>query len=113
MLILFSYVFVRGYYCIKVVEFFEPFGEKNPVLVFLTRKVRIESLEFIGKNEAPHLKLLISGGKYRWPAVFWRAAERAGKDFDINEEVDIVYHLGRNYFQNTDTLQLTILDIHR
>ncbi len=98
---------------IKVVEFFEPFGEKNPVLVFLTRKVRIESLEFIGKNEAPHLKLLISGGKYRWPAVFWRAAERAGKDFDVNEEVDIVYQLGRNYFQNTDTLQLTILDIHR
>lgn len=98
---------------IKIVEFFEPFGERNPALVFLTRKVRIESLEFIGKNEAPHLKLLISGGKYRWPAVFWRAAERAGKDFDINEEVDIVYHLGRNYFQNTDTLQLTILDIHR
>ena len=27
--------------------------------------------------------------------------------------MDIVYHLGRNYFQNTDTLQLTILDIHR
>lgn len=98
---------------IKVVEFFEPFGEGNPTLVFLTRKVRIESLEFIGKNGAPHLKLLISGGKYRWPAVFWRAAERAGKDFDINEEVDIVYQLARNYFQNTDTLQLTILDIHR
>lgn len=98
---------------IKVVEFFEPFGEGNPALVFLSRKVRIESLEFIGKNGAPHLKLLISGGKYRWPAVFWRAAERAGKDFDINEEVDIVYRLERNYFQNTDTLQLTILDIHR
>ncbi len=62
---------------------------------------------------APHLKLLISGGKYRWPAVFWRAAERAGKDFNINEEVDIVYQLERNYFRNTDTLQLTILDIHR
>jgi single-stranded-DNA-specific exonuclease len=98
---------------IKVVEFFEPFGEGNPALIFLTRKVRIESLEFIGKKETSHLKLLISGGKYRWPAVFWRAAERAGKDFDINEEVDIVYQLARNYFQNTDTLQLTILDIHR
>ena len=98
---------------LRLVQRKKPFGEGNPALVFLSRKVRIESLEFIGKNGAPHLKLLISGGKYRWPAVFWRAAERAGKDFDINEKVDIVYRLERNYFQNTDTLQLTILDIHR
>ncbi|MBA7656418.1 hypothetical protein ES703_64342 [subsurface metagenome] len=96
---------------IKVVEFFEPYGEGNPALCFLTRGVRIEALEIIGKLEMSHVKLLLSAGKYRWPAVYWNAAERAGKDFKPADTVDIVYRLARNYFQNTETLQLTILDL--
>ncbi|GAH38216.1 unnamed protein product, partial [marine sediment metagenome] len=33
---------------IKVVEFFEPYGEGCPPLVFLTRRVRIDTLDIIG-----------------------------------------------------------------
>jgi single-stranded-DNA-specific exonuclease len=98
---------------IKVVEFFEPFGEGSPPLTFLTRRVRIESLEIVGRREAAHVKLLLSADRYRWPAVFWNAAERAGKDFAREDLVDIVFRLGRNYFMNTETLQLTLVDLKR
>jgi single-stranded-DNA-specific exonuclease len=98
---------------IKVVEFFEPFGEGSPPLTFLTRRVRIESLEIIGRREAAHVKLLLAADRYRWPAVFWNAAGRAGKDFGREDLVDIVYRLGRNYFMNTETLQLTLVDLKR
>ncbi len=98
---------------VKVVETLEPYGEGWPPLVFLTRRVRIEDLSVMGRREAVHLRLLIGADRFRWPAVFWNAADRAGRDFGMSDTVDIVYRMGRNYFQNVETLRLTILDIHR
>jgi single-stranded-DNA-specific exonuclease len=98
---------------IKVVDFFEPFGEGNPPLVFLARKVKIESIETMGRREENHLKLTVAAGKYRWPAVCWRAAERGGMDFKVDDRVDIVFRLSRNYYESMENLRLTILDLHR
>ena len=98
---------------IRVVERFEPFGEGSPPVTLLTRGARIESLEIVGRKEAAHVRLLLAADRYKWPAVYWNAAERAGKDFAPGDTVDVVYRLGRNYFQNTETLQLTVMDLKR
>jgi single-stranded-DNA-specific exonuclease len=98
---------------IKVVEIFEPYGEGCPPLVFLTRGARIQRLEIVGKRDPAHVKMLLAADRYKWPAVYWNAANRAGKDFDRDDQVDIVFRLNRNYFMNTETLQLTILDMNR
>jgi single-stranded-DNA-specific exonuclease len=98
---------------IKVVERFEPYGEGCPPLVFLTRGARIERLEIVGRREPAHVKMLLSVDRYKWPAVYWNAAPRASRDFERNDRVDIVFRLHRNYFMNTETLQLTILDLKR
>jgi single-stranded-DNA-specific exonuclease len=98
---------------IRVVELFEPFGEASPPVTLLTRGVRIESLEIVGRKEAAHVRLLLAADRYKWPAVYWNAAERAGRDFGPGETVDVVYRLGRNYFQNTESLQLTVVDLKR
>ena len=98
---------------IKTVEMFEPYGENNPPLVFLSRGVKIESMELMGKNEQKHLKLLFAAGRYKWPAVFWNAADKANNEFSRNDTVDIVFRLGRNYFMNKESLQLTIIDLKK
>jgi single-stranded-DNA-specific exonuclease len=98
---------------IRVVETFEPYGEGCPPLVFLTRGARIERLEIVGRREPAHVKMLLAADRYKWPAVYWNAAPRAGKDFDRNDTVDIVFRLNRNYFMNAENLQLTILDLKR
>ncbi len=98
---------------IKVVDFFEPFGEGNPPLVFLARGVTIESVEPIGRREDLHLKLTIAAGRHRWPAVCWKAGEKCGTEFQVNDKVDVVFRLGRNYYENREGLRLTILDLHR
>ncbi len=98
---------------IKVVETFEPYGEGCPPLVFLTRGARIEQLEIVGRKDPAHVKMLLAADRYKWPAVYWNAAPLAGKEFDRNDTVDIVFRLNRNYFMNTETLQLTILDLKR
>ncbi len=98
---------------IKTVEQLEPYGEGHPPLLFLTRNVKIEEMTPMGSTEPQHLRILLAAGAHRWPAVFWRSADRMKVDFDVGDTVDVIFRMGRNYFRNTETLQLTILDMHR
>ena len=98
---------------IRVVERLEPYGEGFPPLTFMTRGLRIESLEIVGKRERAHVKMLLGGERYRWPALYWNAAEKARTEFDLEDTVDVAYRLGRNYFRNTETLQLSVVDLKR
>lgn len=97
----------------NVVERFEPYGECNLPLYFLSRGLKILSLDLIGKANSDHVKMLMDTGKTKWPAIMWNGAERVKKDFDENDTVDIVYHVNKNFFQNTESLRLTIIDIKR
>ncbi len=98
---------------IKIVEMMEPYGEEHRPIQFLLRDAVIDELSLMGNSDAKHVKLLIRSGSYKWPAVFWRAGERIDSDFSRGDMVDLVFRLGRNYFRNTETLQLTVLDISR
>ena len=97
----------------RLVEQFEPYGEDNPSIVFLVRKLKILQLNLVGKGEQLHVKMLLDSGTYKWPAIYWRAGDKVNKDFSLGDSVDVVFRLGRNYFQNTETSQLTILDLKR
>jgi single-stranded-DNA-specific exonuclease len=97
----------------KVVDLFRPYGEGNPPLLFLTKKVKIRNLDLIGKKELAHIRMLVESPLYRWPAIFWNSADRVEKDFSEGDLVDIVYNLSVNYFQQTETLRLNIMDIKR
>jgi single-stranded-DNA-specific exonuclease len=95
----------------ELVDFFEPYGQEYPSLVFLLRGAKIDRLDFMGKATQNHVRLLIDTGKYKWPAVYWNAADRVETQFSPTEPVDLVFELGRNYFQNRENLQLVLLDV--
>lgn len=97
----------------QVVERFEPYGEGNPPLVFLTRRLKLSQCDIIGRKEPVHLKMLFDSGRWKWPAVFWNAALRYPADFRIGDEVDVVYRLGRNSYAGSETLQFNVVDIRR
>jgi single-stranded-DNA-specific exonuclease len=98
---------------LKIVDLFEPYGEGNPPLAFLTKRARIVHCDLIGRKELNHLKLLLEVGKTRWPAVYWNAAARFPGDFSVGDTVDVVYRLGRNTYGGGENLQLTVLDLKR
>ena len=98
---------------INLVELLEPYGEGNPPLIFLARGLSILEASVMGKSEVQHLRLLLDSGAYKWPAVYWSGAERLSRDFSLGDRVDVVFRMGRNYFQNRENLQLTILDIQK
>ncbi len=98
---------------IKIVEFFEPYGEKNPPLVLMMEGAIIEDIQFLNNKggSTQHVKLTLSFGDYKWPALFWKAGDRVGKDFVKGSIVNVAFRLGRNYFRNQESLQLTVMDL--
>ena len=88
-----------------------PYGIEFEPLVFLSRDLTVENTEVMGRNGSDHLKLLIGGTKCKWPAVFWNSAGRYRRDFETGDVTDIVFKLRKNYYMNSETLQLNIIDI--
>jgi single-stranded-DNA-specific exonuclease len=98
---------------IDIVDQFEPYGEENRPLTFLTRNARISDIGLMGKNGAPHVKLTLDIGNYKWPAVYWQAADKVPGEFDLNDSVDLVFTMTRNWFSGDGKPQLIITDLRR
>lgn len=96
---------------VKVVDLFEPYGEGNPHLLFLTRGLKVAQCELIGRKDLSHLKLLFDAGKSRWPAVYWNAAGRFPGDFAVGDTVNVVYRLERNTWGSSENLRLNVVDL--
>ncbi len=100
----------------KVVEGFEPYGEQNEPIIFLIEGARIQSIQAMQNQKDPgsaHLRLMLSFGTYQWPSVYWSAGQKVGKEFNEGEIVDVAFKMGRNYYKNQESIQLTIIDMRR
>ena len=99
---------------LKLVDKFDPYGKGNEQLVFMSNKLTVKEINFIGKPEQKHVKMTLDAGKYKWPALYWESADRvANKEFGINEKIDITYNLNRNYYRGNETPQMIILDLRK
>jgi len=99
---------------LKLVDKFEPYGNENEPLVFMAKKIAVKEINFIGKPDAKHVKMMLDAGKYKWPALYWQSAERVmNKEFGVNDKVDIVFNLTRDYFKGNETPQIMILDLKK
>jgi single-stranded-DNA-specific exonuclease len=98
---------------LKIVDLFEPYGEGNVPLVFMAKGLRVADIALMGKGEVKHVKLTLDSGKHKWPAVYWQAAEKVKRDFDLEDHVDLVFKMTRNWFNGTETPQLVVTDLKR
>lgn len=98
---------------LKLVDIFEPFGQNNPSLKFFAQNVKIITADVMGRNEIQHLKLTIDCVKYKWPAIFWKAAEKLNRDFSVGDRVNIVFEVTRNLFNGNEIPQMNILEIEK
>ncbi len=90
---------------LETLEKFEPFGEDNEKPKFLSRKLKIMDKINMGA-EAQHIKFRFDS---IWAVAFSQAENL--KDFKIGDEVDVVYYLEFNEFNNRRTTQMKIIDI--
>ena len=98
---------------LDLVDKFEPYGEKNPPLTFMSRNVTVIDARILGSAEPFHLKLNLDFESTKWPALFWREAGRLGSEFAVGDDIDILYQAGRNTFNGTTTPQLILSDLRK
>jgi hypothetical protein len=79
-----------------LLERLEPYGEGFKPITFLTRSVHIHQADLVGKPKNNHLKLLVSLGANKWPALWWDGAERYGTAIRRDTDVDLVYRVDRD-----------------
>jgi single-stranded-DNA-specific exonuclease len=97
----------------KVVDLFEPYGKENAPLIFMTKKIKIQEINLMGKNGAKHVKLILDTGTYKWPALYWQAADKVDEEFSLGDTVDLVFELSRNWYQGAETPQMIVRDLRR
>jgi single-stranded-DNA-specific exonuclease len=98
---------------LNIMDRFEPYGEGNDPIVFMARNLRISDINLMGKPEAKHVKLTLDTGQHKWPAVYWQAAEKARREFDLGDYIDLTFRLSRNWFKGIETPQLVVNDLKR
>jgi len=99
---------------LKLTDRFEPFGKENEPLNFMAKKLTVKEINFIGKPESKHVKMTLDAGKYKWPALYWQNADRViNKEFGINDQVDVVFNLARDYYKGNETPQMMIADLRK
>ena len=99
---------------LKLVDRFEPYGNENAPLTFMAKKLMVTEINFIGKPESKHLKLTVDSGRHKWPALYWQAADRVlNKEFGLEDRVDLVFNLSRDYYRGNETPQMMIADLRK
>ena len=85
----------------------EPFGRGNLRPVFHAAPVEVsEGPRTIGKR---HLRMTLRQGRAAYPAVAWRAAERAAV-FDAHRAWNVAFSLGEDTYKGNHFLQLIVAD---
>jgi len=99
---------------LSLVDRFAPYGKDNEPLVFMAKKLFIEELTFIGKNESKHLRMTLATGKHKWPCLYWDAAARViNKEFDKGDYVDVVFTITRDWYKGIATPQMMVNDLQK
>ncbi|MGM9619456.1 MAG: single-stranded-DNA-specific exonuclease RecJ [Oscillospiraceae bacterium] len=93
---------------IQSLSMLEPYGAGNSRPVFCLTGMTVDSMQNVGQNR--HLKMQLSKGQYRFPAIFFSVTEetvgvRAGM------RVDAAFYLQINEFRGASSIQLQMIDI--
>lgn len=95
---------------LNTIDFFEPYGQENPEINFLSQNLQILDGILMGKVEPFHLKLILNCGTTKWPAIFFSEGNRLGKEFTQGDFLNIVYQIQRNYFNGKITPQIILTE---
>lgn len=88
----------------ETIEKLMPFGEANRSPLFLIKNLKIESLEWVGRNNQ-HLKMVANGRKF---IAF--CANGKCDNLRLSDEIDLVVEIGVNEWNGTKELQMKVID---
>ncbi len=90
----------------ELIRQLEPFGQGNPVPVFLSRGVGVIDCRTMGSRQE-HLKMKLRAGNRIWDAVGFNLSYPGG---ELPPLLDVVYTLETNNWRGQELLRLNLLD---
>ena len=84
-----------------------PFGQGNPVPIFLTRGVQVVSSSTMGSDNS-HLRMKVNQGPMLFDAVGFGLGNYVN---EISNLIDIVYNLEMDHWNGQSKLRLNVLDL--
>ncbi len=83
-----------------------PFGQANPMPVFISRKVKVVGCRTMG-SDGGHLRLKLEQGGMVWDSVAFGFGPHQA---EMSDPIDIVYNLELDQWNGKSTLRLNLLD---
>ncbi|WP_276883937.1 single-stranded-DNA-specific exonuclease RecJ [Campylobacter cuniculorum] len=93
---------------LELLEYFEPFGYKNPRPLFVIKDLNVKNKKFLDKN-SKHLKLILTKENKAIEALFFNF----DKEPNLNENITLLGSVSKNKFRGLITPQFIIKDIYK
>ncbi len=94
---------------VSTVEQFAPYGQSNPEPIFVSRGVRIEKIDCVGKTQA-HLRMRVSQDGVVRPCIGFSLGELC-EEFPAGSMVNIAYTISVNEWNGNKDIQFQLIDI--
>jgi len=95
---------------IKDISRIAPFGQKNPVPIFIYKNLKV--VEICTLKEGKHLKLRMQDEKVLIDGIAFSAGSRRD-DIKIGDKIDLACNIIVNDFRNKKTIQLIVIDFRK
>jgi single-stranded-DNA-specific exonuclease len=90
---------------------FEPFGEANPLPLFLVKDLKIEQIQTVGAD-GKHMRAMVGqeGHSTVHKIIGFSFGEWCAK-LNIGDKIDVVFEIGVNEWNGNRDLQLKVIDL--
>lgn len=95
---------------LKELEILEPYGESNPVPIFVYKNIKVEGIRLLSNNK--HLKLILKDGSMLYDAIAFNMGDKE-YSFKMGDKIDVLHYLDVNKFNDIEKVQLNVKDIKR
>ena len=91
---------------LKFLDKLSPYGENNPMPLFLTRNLMsVGDSRIVGNN---HLKFRVTDGSFVFDAIAFNMGDFRNRIRQGQPPVDILYNVERNHWMGKNTIQLVV-----
>ncbi len=95
---------------IKELSILEPFGEANPVPIFVYKNMKVDGVRLLSNDR--HLKLLLKDNTSVYDAIAFNMGDMQ-YSIKVGDKLDVLHYLDINRYNNVEKIQLNVKDIKK
>ncbi|MCZ9944386.1 hypothetical protein OFS05_03145 [Brachyspira hyodysenteriae] len=90
----------------RLLEMFEPYGFGNEEPLFMSKNVKVNSINKMKKNNKTHLRLELLQDNKKVNAIMWDKSDEEAQKLLSSNYIDIIYKLKVNRFNGSEDARI-------